>query len=145
MSLPAPILDLSSAASWEVVHEIGLIAQQVPGTTRHYPISPYIVPVALDRNILAIGASTPVAQPTWRLAFWLGALAQLPGIGKAETESRFVPLGLSLHQFTRYSSDYTLRVKVPKWHSKMEFKIWKYLGAESDIASLLTEIHAEIV
>lgn len=145
MSLSQPILDLSNSASWTVVHETTLTTSSPAGLGYHSPIPSYTIPVTVDRHILAVGASSSQTKPTWRLAFWLNALVLLPGIGKAETTSHFVPLGLSLVHIPHYSSEYTLRVKIPKWYTSMNFKIWKYTGAESDVLDLLTEIHTAII
>ena len=139
-----PILDLSSASNWVKVHEITLVAPPSSIPNHNYPIPAYTIPVTFDRRFLAVGASSTMTKPSWRLAFFLSTVLQIPAVGNAENGSIFIPLGLSLVQVPLYSAQYSLKARIPKWHLEMTMAVWQYVGIESDISDLVDQINQRL-
>lgn len=132
-----PILDTSNPDYWVQVYDTTLVAEAgvVPNT--YYPISAHSIPVSFNRHTLAIGASSTKTKPTWNLAFWAAMLVRIPNVGTTEVQSRFVRLGLNLIRFPVLAPQFTLKIRIPKWHQEMSFTIWTYVGPESDVLDLL--------
>lgn len=126
----APLaLDSSNSADWVQVYTVNLSALPISGIPGQYHRLPaHSIPTVFDRHILAIEASLTQAQPTWDLAFYVTMLVSIPGIGRAETVSIPVTLGLNVIDFPVLSSQFTLKAKLPKWHTEMRIAIWKYTG-----------------
>lgn len=139
-----PILDLTDASLWTKAYDTTLTAQSTFVGNSFYPIPIHKIPIVFDRHTVAIGASSTKTKPNWRLAFYLTTEIQIPGIGKAEANSNYVGLGLNLIKIPLLSSSFTLKARIPKWHSEMTIAIWKYIGAEFDTLDLLNEIKAQI-
>ncbi len=139
-----PILDLSSADNWVKVHEVLLTAQDSPIPNFHSPIPTYTIPTPFDRRILAVGASSSQTKPSWRLAFFLSTIVQVPGIGSAENGSIFIPLGLTLIETPPYSDQYSVRIRIPRWHLEMSMTFWQYVGIELNALDLLDQISSRV-
>lgn len=139
------ILDLSNSSSWVRIHDTTLFAAPVLGQNgKHYPIPSYLIPEVVDRRILAVGASSSKAKPTWNLGFYLAMLVKVPGVGNAEVVSRPIRLGLNLVIFPPVSSEFTLKARIAKWHQEMSLTVWKYIGLETDVLSSLENIDSDL-
>lgn len=122
-------LDLSNSADWLRVYDVTLSAIPVGGMPgRYYRIPNHSIPTIFDRHTLAIGASSTQTQPNWSLAFYAAMLVQIPGVGKAEVISIPVVLGLKVIEFPVLSSEFTLKIRFPKWQREMDITVWKYVG-----------------
>lgn len=132
----APVINSASNANWLSVYSASLAATPVM-PRGHLPIPSFFAPVELDSHALLIGATSNQAEPTWRLAFWASQRIAVQGIGFAEVNSSFVALGLSLIRFPVLSDTYTLKIRVPRWHTQLSFQVWKYVGVTLDTNDLL--------
>lgn len=146
-----PILDLSNSSNWEKVYQGSFVAVVIQGVRNQtLPIPAVVIPNSFERHTLAVGASSFQTKPTWHTGFWLSMNVQLPGIGKAEADSKTIPLGLSIVRFPSISTQYTLTANIPRWHKEMSIEIWQYVGSElerddlADIKSDLSRIETKI-
>lgn len=139
--MPPPILDLTDGAEWLQVYDSTLTAEPITGLENRYrPIPHHVIPFDFYSYTLAIGASSSKAKPTWNLAFYLGMMIDIPSVGNAETEATAIRLGLSLVRFPPLAAPYKLKARIPRWHSEMSMTIWRYLGNEPDVLSLVNHI-----
>lgn len=129
----APILDVNNASNWLHIYNHTLYAAVIPTTPPRYtPIPVHKIPLILDRRTLAVGSSSTLAKPTWRLGFFLIGSVQIPGIGLADVTSLPIFFGLNLVRLPNLHDQFVLKARIPKWQQEMEMSIWKYIGVESD-------------
>lgn len=129
----APILDLSNSAHWIHIYGVTLYAETVSTVPpRYIRIPTHKIPVAVYERTLAVGSSSTQAKPNWALGFYLIGSVQVPGVGLADIASIPIVLGLNLIRLPNLHAQFSLKAKIPKWHTEMTLDIWKYVGPETD-------------
>lgn len=137
------ILDFSQN-NWEVIYDITLEAVSIT-TTRFTPIPDHQIPLTLDTHVLLVGSSSFKVRPTWKLGFYLNMVVNAPGVGNFTAANQPIPLGLSLVRFPPISSEFFLKVNIPKWHQEMSIRVWKYIGGSLDVFDYFHEINTDLI
>ncbi|BAZ66268.1 hypothetical protein ACE1AT_13930 [Pelatocladus sp. BLCC-F211] len=116
------------------------------------PIPEIVVPVVLDKFILAVSVDTDVpTDSVWRFAGYINqkiSTGIVIGGGQDATTVRGRPLFLdqiNLIFFQKISTSYAVSVKVPKWFTRAQVTIWEYIGVDDTSEEiLLTQEFANI-
>lgn len=121
-------MSLQLGENWQLFYQASVAANSVAGTSIYTPIPTIVVPGELSSRILTVGANSTQIKPSWRLAFWMNAFTNIPGIGNVEIANFYCPLGASLKVVQRSVDTFNLRITIPKWHTQMMLEIWQYAG-----------------
>ena len=146
-----PVLQLSNSNNWESVWQGTFSAQRSPGNTTMLPIPEIVVPILLDKHILAVSITSNTAKPTWYFGGFLNQRISLGlvvgGLPDSDAiEKRRIWLNrLTLIILPQLSSHYSLSFNVPKWFQDVQLNVWQYVGASSDSTEdLISEISVQL-
>lgn len=130
-----PVVQFQNVNHWDIVFNQAFIAQSGYLSGSYFPIPKQILPITLDKHILAVKLSSQDAKPSWVTGCWISQQIQNPAtvIGNLTPQRRMCRLReTTLIDFTPYSGDYQLKLEVPMWIKDITIQIWQYIGPESD-------------
>ena len=146
-----PVLKLSNSSNWESVWQGTFSAQRSSGNTIINPIPEIVVPILLDKHILAVSITSSTAKPTWYFGGFLNQRISLGivvgGLPDSDAiEKRRIWLNrLTLITLTQLTSHYAVSFNVPKWFQDVQLHLWQYVGPESDSTEdLISEISVQL-
>ena len=116
------VYDFSDSSNWALLWEGEFTAEPspVPASRRFLPIPEFEMPIRTEAKALAIYVETTSNPGTW---FRGGFISQrvriglaLSGLPDANTVSYPLKLNtINVFEFPKFSTDYTLRFRVPFW------------------------------
>lgn len=145
MALNAPLHGgIGNAANWRSLWSQAYFASK-NAQGKHIPIIEQRIPVTVGSSIIVATTSSSTAKPHWT---WGGTLIQgiRTGIlvgGGADTEAnrRRVWLNkLTLIQFEKLASAYTLAFRPARWHQDIKLSVWEYQGVFSNATENLIQL-----
>lgn len=101
------------------------------------PIPP--ITITVDSYILAIGAKSSTAKPSWylaasvapRLLFSPSSTSEFIAAVQSEQPQKVFLERLTLIQFIDFGiKPYLLEIRIPRWHQEMYLEVWKYSGEQ---------------
>ncbi len=132
-------MDFGNNLNWDLTLRATYSASPAPNEARGYfPIPPKTI--LLDRYVLAIGASSSVAKPNWRLAgfvsprllFSPSSTSEYVAAVQSEKGQAILLNQLTLIRFTDFGiTPYLLEISIPHWFSQLSLEIWRYQGTDS--------------
>ncbi len=141
------VVELNNSDNWQSIYSTNVNAVQVPmrdGKNLVSPIPEIVVPVLLDKFILAVSVGTDVPENSiWRFAGYLNqkiSTGLVIGGGQDATTVKGQPLFLdqiNLILFQKISTDYAVSVKVPRWFTRASITVWEYTGVDDTSESIL--------
>lgn len=141
------VVQLSNSDNWQSIYSTNVNAVQVPMQDGSYltnPIPEIVVPVVLDKFILAISVDTDVpVDSVWRFAGYINqkiSTGLVVGGNQDATTVKGQPLFLdqiNLVLFNKISTDYAVSVKVPKWFTRAAVNVWEYTGIDDTSEEIL--------
>lgn len=141
------VVELSNSDNWQNIHSTNVNAVRVPmqdGTYLINPIPEIVVPVLLDKFILAVSVDTDVPEgSTWRFAGYLNqkiSTGLVVGGNQDATIIKSQPLFLgqiNLILFQKISTDYSVSIKVPKWFPRASIAVYEYTGVDDTSEEIL--------
>lgn len=138
---------LLDARYWQRIYITNCVARIINNKVVA-PIPSQMFRTNINSHILAVGASSNSAKPTWKLGCWLSQVVQIQGAGFAECNSTPIILGLTLVKFESLFTTYQLKARFPNWHKDLSISIWKYKGENAeplnDISLRLARIEQKI-
>ncbi|MCF2146977.1 hypothetical protein IQ276_011050 [Desmonostoc muscorum LEGE 12446] len=149
------VVELSNSDNWQSIYSTNINAVQVPMQNGSYltnPIPEILVPIVLDKFILAVSVDTDVPSGSiWRFAGYINqkiSTGLVIGGGQDATTVKGQPLFLdqiNLILFNKISTSYGVSVKVPKWFTRAAVTVWEYTGTDDTSEEiLLTQEFANI-
>lgn len=141
------ILNLDDSNKWVQFYNETIDATPDNSLQGYVPIPNIEIPYILDRFILAIGAVSSTSKSNWYLGYNLLMIINIAGVGNTSVSSIPIRLGINLIQLPVITEEYTLLVKVPRWHRNMTLTMWKYtelvvqeVGIPQDIQTKIVDI-----
>ncbi|MDQ3018255.1 MAG: hypothetical protein M3Q64_00055 [bacterium] len=141
------IVELSNSDNWQSIYSTNITAVQVPMQDGKYLINPIpeiVIPVLLDRFILAVSVDTDVPSGSiWRFAGYVNqkiSTGLVVGGNQDATTVKVQPLFLdqiNLIIFHKFSASYGVSVKVPRWFSRASVTAWEYTGIDDTSEEIL--------
>jgi hypothetical protein len=126
------LLELGNSQNWIPLWSYRLEAGQVWGLQKAIPEQ--VVPVLLDRRILAAKTTSLAGSPTWKYGGLIKPLLQCSNGNFSEALIK--PERLSLNDtkliFLEDLGEYRLKISPPKWFPSFELDLWSYIGLEQD-------------
>lgn len=131
------LLELNNPQNWIPLWSFRLDEGQVWGLQKAIPEQ--IVPVLLDRNILAAKVTSLAGSPTWSYGGLITPLLQCSGspFSEALVKSHRLTLKQPNLLFLDDLGEYKLKVRPPKWFPSFELDLWSYIGPEEDTGEFL--------
>lgn len=141
------VVELSDSNNWQSIYSTNVNAVQVPMQDGKYltdPIPEIVVPVLLDKFILAVSVDTDVPSGSiWRFAGYLNqkiSTGLVIGGGQDATIIKGQPLFLdqiNLVLFQKISTNYAVSIKVPRWFPRASITVWEYTGVDDTSEEIL--------
>lgn len=129
-------MDFGNNLNWDLALRTTYSARPAPNeASGYFPIPPKTI--LLDRYILAIGASSSLAKPNWRLAgfvsprllFSPSSTSEYIALVQSEKEQAILLNQLTLVRFTDFGvTPYVMQISIPSWLQQLSLEIWKYQG-----------------
>lgn len=149
------VVQLNNSDNWESLYSTDITAVQVPLQNGRYllnPIPEIVVPITLNKFILAVNVETEVPEGSiWNFA---GYITQKISTGLVVGGSQDATLvrgkSLSLDRinlilFDKISTSYSASIKVPRWFPRAIVTVWQYIGIDDSSEEILaTEEFANI-
>ncbi|MCC5641072.1 hypothetical protein LC593_35655 [Nostoc sp. CHAB 5844] len=141
------VVELSNSNNWQSIYSTNINAVQVPmqnGGYIHSPIPEIVVPLVINKFILAVSVNTDVpTNSIWKFAGYLNQKIST-GLVVGGTQDAVTVRGrpLSLDQinlifFPKFSTSYSVSVKVPKWFTRATVTVWEYTGIDDTSEEIL--------
>lgn len=131
------LLELANPQYWIPLWSFRLAAGQVWALQKAIPEQ--VVPVLLDRRILAAKTTSLAGSPTWKYGGSIKPLLQCSAGHFSEALIR--PERLTLNDtkliFLEDLGEYRLKVSPPKWFPSFELDLWSYIGPEDDTGEFI--------
>jgi hypothetical protein len=131
------LLELSNPQNWIPLWSYRLEAGQVWALQKAIPEQ--VVPVLLERRILAAKTSSLAGSPTWKYGGLIKPLLQCPS--SPFSEALIKPERLTLNDtkliFLEDLGEYRLKIIPPKWFPSFELDLWSYIGPEEDTGEFI--------
>lgn len=141
------VVELNNSDNWQSIYTNNVNAVQVPMQDGKYltdPIPEIVVPVLLDKFILAVSVDTDVPSGSmWRFAGYLNqkiSTGLVIGGGQDATIIKGQPLFLdqiNLVLFQKISTNYAVSIKVPRWFPRASITVWEYTGVDDTSEEIL--------
>ncbi len=141
------VVELSNSDNWQSIYSTNINAVQVPMQDGKYltnPIPEIVVPILLDKFILAVSVETDVPSGSiWRFAGYINqkiSTGLVVGGNQDATTVKGQPLFLdqiNLILFNRISTSYGVSVKVPRWFTRAAVTVWQYTGVDDTSEEIL--------
>jgi hypothetical protein len=141
------VVELNNSNNWESIYSTNVNAVSVVmqnGKRLINPIPEIVVPVVLDKFILAVSVVTDVpAESEWRFAGYINQKINtglVIGGGQDATSINGRSLFLdriNLIFFQKISTSYAVSVRVPKWFPSAGVNIWQYTGVDDTSEEIL--------
>lgn len=141
-----PILELGLEANWELIYNETATAGVAPGGG-YFPIMAFDVPVLLSSPIIVVEAQNLDAKPWWYLGARLQQVLSV-GIAPDRAVGSFLRVPVNrprLLRFPRLSADYSLRVEIPPWYSRMKISLFEYVGPIGDSTEQAVTEQGELI
>jgi hypothetical protein len=134
--------NVANSSNWVSVWSGSFTAPSAPGSTpgleRYYPLTPIVIPVLLDSELIAFYTSSASSPDHWHYA---GTVAQrvvtglTVGGGSDAVVSRkkiYLKEITLLRYLLEYGSAFSLTVSVPYWIRSIDINCWSYIGNIND-------------
>ncbi|MBH8563779.1 hypothetical protein I8748_16535 [Nostoc sp. CENA67] len=141
------VVELNNSDNWQSIFSTNIVAVQVPMQNGKYLINPIpeiVIPLLLDKFILAVSVETDVpSESNWRFAGYVNqkiSTGIVLGGNQDATTVKGKPLFLNqinLIFFDKISTSYAASVKVPKWFPRAAVTVWEYTGVDDTSEEIL--------
>lgn len=127
------VYELANANNWESVWHESFVGQPL-GTSSYLAIPEINVPILLDRNLVAVFATSTKNPGYWNLAGWAKQKLQLGITGTpspdsvAQSARKFFLERFTLLEFSNYANSYGVAFNIPYWIDQISLYLFKYIG-----------------
>jgi hypothetical protein len=131
------LLELGNPSHWLPIWSYRLSAGVVWGLQKAIPEQ--VVPVLLDRRILAAKTTSLSGPPNWRYGGLIKPMLQtLSGhFSEALISNHRLTLNETALIFLEDLGEYRLKVLPAKWLPSFELDLWSYIGPEEDLGEFI--------